>query len=66
MGTVVPATAVQDSPEPTMYRGQHMLDLPVDDDAWLRFSGGSATGWPRPSTLGRLECARWSSGGYPG
>lgn len=40
MGTVVQQeTAVQDLPEPTMYRGQHMLDLPVGDDAWLHFQG---------------------------
>jgi hypothetical protein len=40
MGPVVPAaSAVQDLPEPTSYRGQHMIDLPVDDDAWLRFKG---------------------------
>jgi hypothetical protein len=51
MGTVVPATSVQDLPEPTSYRGQHMIDLPVDDDTWLRVQGVSY--WLAP-TLDRV------------
>ncbi|GAA4624497.1 hypothetical protein GCM10023196_024870 [Actinoallomurus vinaceus] len=42
MEQIVPAaTAVigQDLPEPTSYRGQHIISLPVDSDAWLTFPG---------------------------
>lgn len=56
MGTVKPAaTAGQGLPEPIAYQGQHMIDLPVGDDAWLRFKGISY--WLSPTadpTLGGL------------
>ena len=57
MGTVVPAAAVQDLPEPTSYRGQHMIDLPVDDDAWLRFQGVSY--WLAPTVDPALNGLCW-------
>ncbi|MFB9831514.1 hypothetical protein [Actinoallomurus acaciae] len=57
MGTVVQAAAVQDLPEPTSYRGQHLVDLPIDDDAWLRSQGGSH--WLAPTVDPGLAGVCW-------
>jgi hypothetical protein len=63
MGTAVPSTpptptaAVQDLPEPTGYRGQHMIDLPIDDDAWLRYKGISY--WLAPAVDRNAEAVCW-------
>ncbi|MFG2007279.1 hypothetical protein ACGFNU_49830 [Spirillospora sp. NPDC048911] len=55
MERALPSVAVlvdQDLPEPTSYRGQHMIALPVDDDAWLRYHG--ITYWLSPFTDGSV------------
>lgn len=57
MGTVEPTNAPQDLPGATSYRGQHMIDLPVDDAAWLRYKGISY--WLSPTVDHNAEVVCW-------